>query len=373
MKRQWMVFVAAMTALSITACGNGDSIVINGTRADEVGSSGEETPGEQSQETKSGTMIEIVTDETSPAAETAAQSTEGYSQETVSATVPQTTTAPQTAPAPTEAPRPAATQAASATRPAAQPETTAARTYKVTDTKKTMYATASVRVRSSYSTSSSVLAGLAEGEKVEVTGESENGWLRVNYKGNVGYVSKSYLTEQVPESTAQLASGGQSSGGNTSSGAGGGAGNSQGNSSSAASQSGNSGNSAGPGAAGTGNSTSGGKTGPGGNTGSGNTSSSGTSVGPGGSGSPGQGSSGTGPSVSESSAPANNSSGNSGNSVTGSVTALDPSGVTIQTSNGATYQFVWGDDVPALAPGEKIQIFYETTGSGERRVVSYSK
>jgi hypothetical protein len=55
------------------------------------------------------------------------------------------------------------------------------------------------------------------------------------------------------------------------------------------------------------------------------------------------------------------------------VTALDPSGVTIQTSNGTTYQFVWGSDVPALAPGEKIQIFYETTSTGERRVTSYSK
>ena len=57
------------------------------------------------------------------------------------------------------------------------------------------------------------------------------------------------------------------------------------------------------------------------------------------------------------------------------VTPKDASGNVVEpfTSNGTTYQFVWGSDVPALAPGEKIQIFYETTSTGERRVTSYSK
>ncbi len=380
MKRHWIVFAAAMIAFGITACGSGDGIVINGTTAAEAGGSQEETSGQVSQETKAGTMIEIVTDETSPVPETAAQSTEGYSQEAATepaaqpetAAVPQTTASTQasvsqtTASAQTSVSQTTAAQTAGAARPA---ETTAARTYKVTDVKKTMYATASVRVRSSYSTSSSVLAGLSEGEKVEVTGESENGWLRVNYKGNVGYVSKSYLTEQVPESTAQVASNGQSSRGNTGTG---GSGNTSAGGNGGAGQTSQSGTGTGTGT-GAGNTTSGGKTGPGGS--SSGAGSSGSPAGPGGSGgSAGQGSSPSGPSVSESSSSAGNSSSGTGsNSVTGSVTALDPSGVTIQTSNGTTYQFVWGSDVPALAPGEKIQIFYETTSTGERRVVSYSK
>lgn len=379
MKRHWIVFAAAVMALGITACGSGDGIVINGTTA---GGSQEETSGQLSQETKAGTMIEIVTDETSPAPETAAQSAEGYSQETdaepagqpETAAVPQTAASTQaaasqtTASAQTSVSQTTAAQTAGAARPA---ETTAARTYKVTDVKKTMYATASVRVRSSYSTSSSVLAGLSEGEKVEVTGESENGWLRVNYKGNVGYVSKSYLTEQAPESAAQAASNGQSSGGSTGTGGGG---NTSAGGNGGAGQTSQSGTGTGAGAGtGAGNTPSGGKTGPGGS--SSGTDSSDSPAGQGGSGgSAGQSGSQSGPSVSESSASAGNSSSGTGsNSVTGSVTALDPSGVTIQTSNGATYQFVWGSDVPALAPGEKIQIFYETTSTGERRVVSYSK
>ena len=137
MKRQWMVFVAAAAALGITACGSGDGIVINGTTAAETGGGQEETSAQLSQETKAGTMIEIVTDETTPASETAAQSTEGYSQETATqpVTEPETTAAPQTA-ASTQAlvPQTTAAPASTATRPAAS-ETTAAKTYKVTDVK----------------------------------------------------------------------------------------------------------------------------------------------------------------------------------------------------------------------------------------------
>lgn len=336
MKKQWMVLAAVMAALSITACGSGDGIMINGTTAAEAASDELGTGDAAGQETTSGTKIEIVTGETTTAVETAPESTEGYTQAPVSQT--QAETAAQTA---------AATQAA--TKAAAQPETTAAKVYKVTDMKKTMYATASVRVRASYSTSSDVLAGLSKDEKVEVTGQSENGWLRVNYKGNVGYVSKDYLTEKAPQSaTSQNNSNAAANTGTAQGGTG-------------TNPSGTTGSATGP-TAGNSGITSGQTDGPGsGSTGNSNTAGS-SAVGPGGATSP----SGT-------TQGGNTSSSGTGNSVTGSVTALDPSGVTVQTSNGTTYQFVWGNDVPALAPGDKIQINYETTSSGQKRVTSYSK
>lgn len=383
MKKQWMFFVAAMAAFGITACGSGDGIVINGTTAMEAGSDQGESTESAAQAAGSGTKIEIITGETSSAEETAAPPEESYSQP---ASQPETTAyVPETA-----ATAASTAAASSASAGAAVPETTAARTYKVTDTKKTMYATASVRVRASYSTSSDVLAALAEGEKVEVTGESENGWMRVSYKGNVGYVSKSYLTEKAPQTTSQT-SAGQNTGGTGSSGKGNASGTGSSNSSNTSTAGGSSqgtapgsgtaagtttgtttgtagGNAAGP-SAGAGSTTSGGKTGPGAGGNSENSPAAGSTTGPGGnSGSaPGAGNTPGG----AASAPGSGSSG--GNSVTGSVTALNPSGVTIQTSDGTSYQFVWGDNTPDLEPGEKIQIYYETTGSGERRVTNYSK
>lgn len=343
MKKQWMVLAAVMTALSITACGSGDGIMINGTTAAEAASDELGAGDTAGQETTSGTKIEIVTGETTTAVETAPESTEGYTQAPVSQT--QAETAAQIA---------AATQAA--TKAATQSETTAAKVYKVTDMKKTMYATASVRVRASYSTSSDVLAGLSKDEKVEVTGQSENGWLRVNYKGNVGYVSKDYLTEKAPQTsttsqgntTTTTTSSGTTAGGTTtrpSNTSGSAVGPTANNSGVASGQTG------GPGSGNTGNSNS---------TGNG-------AVGPGGATSP-SGTTSPGGNTSPS-----GTTGSGSSSVTGSVTALDPSGVTVQTSNGTTYQFVWGNDVPALAPGDKIQINYETTSSGQKRVTSYSK
>lgn len=397
MKKQWMFFMAAMTALCVTACGNGDGIVINGTTAAEAGSGSGEPADSAAQETGTGTRIEIITDETSLAEETAPESQENYSQPS---SQPETTAyVPETAA--TAAPTTAAPTTAAGTRVS---ETTAARTYKVTDTKKTMYATASVRVRSGYSTSSDVLAALAEGEKVEVTGESENGWMRVNYKGSVGYVAKSYLTETVPSTSAHTSSSGQTAGGtgsgNTHGSSGGsGQGTSPGTGTTAGNTGGNSagntgGNAAGPSGAG-GNTTSGGKTGPGAGGSSGSSLTAGTTTGPSvnsgstsnqgktpggntsaaGSAPGGNTSAPSGASSGGSSSGSGSSGGNTsgGNSVTGSVTALNPSGVTIQTSDGVSYQFVWGDNNPDLEPGERIQIYYETTGSGERRVTGYSK
>ena len=391
MKKQWIILVAVMTAFGITACGNGDGIVINGTSAGEEGNSQSEEGELEGQETTSGGRIEIFTDDTTPAEESAAESTEQWIQETQPQTEASTTISytPQTV---------------GTTQAVIQPETTAAKVYKVTDVKKTMYATGSVRVRASYTTSSDILAALSKGEKVEVTGQSENGWMRVNYKGNVGYVSKDYLTETAPKPTetkAVASNQGTSQSGTTTkpttttgtnqSGTGTkpttttGNGTTPGGTTGPTANTGSSGTTSPGGTTGpTANTGSSGTTSPGGTSGpTANTGSSGTTS-PGGTSGPttntGSGSSTT-PGGTTSPGGTTNSGGSSSgsssggkNSVTGSVTSLDPSGVTIQTSSGSSYQFTWsGGDVPPLAPGEQVQISYETTSSGERKVTSVSK
>lgn len=62
----------------------------------------------------------------------------------------------------------------------------------------TVYATTSVNVRSSYSTSSSVVGSLSEGDSVTRTGKGSNGWSRVTYNGQTAYVNSNYLTTEKP-------------------------------------------------------------------------------------------------------------------------------------------------------------------------------
>lgn len=67
-----------------------------------------------------------------------------------------------------------------------------------------VYATDSVNVRSSYSTSSSVIGSLSAGDEVTRTGKatkSVNGitWSKIQYNGQTAYVSSSYLTTEKPE------------------------------------------------------------------------------------------------------------------------------------------------------------------------------
>lgn len=323
-KHLTILTAAAMTAVMLTACGSGDGIVINGTTAAESGIVAGETSGEQAEgnipeETSKtgGTKIEIVTGETTAAVE----SLEGQ-------TEPETT---QEAGKMIISAETAATGTTAAATKAANP-TTAAATYTVKDVSKTMYASSSVRVRSGYSTSTDVLGALSAGEKVTVTGEVENGWVRVTYKGHTAYVAKNYLTETAPATT------------NTSS-------------------------SATSGTSGTGSSSAGNKnqtttsptttinngTTPGG-------SNSGHTTAPDGSQAPGN-----------TTAPGGTTNSSSGKTVTGNVTALDPSGLTIQTSDGQSYQFTWGSDVPALAPGEKVQVQYSTDSSGQKQVTGISR
>ncbi len=62
----------------------------------------------------------------------------------------------------------------------------------------TMYATASVNVRQSYSSDSAILGGLSRGQGIEITGTTNNGWVRVKYNGQTGYVYADYLSWSEP-------------------------------------------------------------------------------------------------------------------------------------------------------------------------------
>ena len=356
-KHLTILTAAAMTAVMLTACGSGDGIVINGTTVAKSGivageTSGEQAEGNTPEETSKtgGTKIEIVTGETTAAVESLEGQTEPETTQeagkmiisaetaTTGTTAAATKAANPTTAAATKAANPttaAATKAANPTTAAATKAaapTTAAATYTVKDVSKTMYASSSVRVRSGYSTSTDVLGALSAGEKVTVTGEVENGWVRVTYKGHTAYVAKNYLTETAPATTNTSSSATSGTSGTNSSSAG-----NKNQTTTSPTTTINNG------------------TTPGG-------SNSGHTTAPDGSQTPGN-----------TTAPGGTTNSSSGKTVTGNVTALDPSGLTIQTSDGQSYQFTWGSDVPALAPGEKVQVQYSTDSSGQKQVTGISR
>ena len=334
-KHLTILTAAAMTAVMLTACGSGDGIVINGTTAAESGivageTSGEQAEGSTPEETSKtgGTKIEIVTGETTAAVESLEGQTEPETTQEAGKMIisAETATTGTTATA-TKAANPTTAAATKAAAP-----TTAAATYTVKDVSKTMYASSSVRVRSGYSTSTDVLGALSAGEKVTVTGEVENGWVRVTYKGHTAYVAKNYLTETAPATTNTSSSATSGTSGTNSSSAG-----NKNQTTTSPTTTINNG------------------TTPGGST-------SGNTTAPDGSQTPGN-----------TTAPGGTTNSSSGKTVTGNVTALDPSGLTIQTSDGQSYQFTWGSDVPALAPGEKVQVQYSTDSSGQKQVTGISR
>ena len=334
-KHLTILTAAAMTAVMLTACGSGDGIVINGTTAAESGivageTSGEQAEGNTPEETSKtgGTKIEIVTGETTAAVESLEGQTEPETtQEAGKMIISAETATTGTTAAATKAANPTTAAATKAAAP-----TTAAATYTVKDVSKTMYASSSVRVRSGYSTSTDVLGALSAGEKVTVTGEVENGWVRVTYKGHTAYVAKNYLTETAPATTNTSSSATSGTSGTNSSSAG-----NKNQTTTSPTTTINNG------------------TTPGGST-------SGHTTAPDGSQVPGN-----------TTAPGGTTNSSSGKMVTGNVTALDPSGLTIQASDGQSYQFTWGSDVPALAPGEKVQVQYSTDSSGQKQVTGISR
>lgn len=61
-----------------------------------------------------------------------------------------------------------------------------------------MYALTGVNIRESYSSDSAVIGGLTKGQAVEITGTTNNNWIRVKYNGGKGYVYADYLSWSEP-------------------------------------------------------------------------------------------------------------------------------------------------------------------------------
>ena len=62
----------------------------------------------------------------------------------------------------------------------------------------TMYATAGVNIRAGYSSDNAVIGVLEKGQGIEITGITNNGWIRVKYNGHTGYVFADYLSWSEP-------------------------------------------------------------------------------------------------------------------------------------------------------------------------------
>lgn len=78
------------------------------------------------------------------------------------------------------------------------PPTTAS-DVKFTDVNETVYTTKTCNIRKSYSADSEKLGKLAKYASIKRTGVGENGWSRVEYNGQVAYMSSQYLTTTQPQ------------------------------------------------------------------------------------------------------------------------------------------------------------------------------
>lgn len=67
----------------------------------------------------------------------------------------------------------------------------------------TMYSTTGLNVRSDATTDSERIGYYNVDDEVKVTGEVNNGWMRVDYNGKTGYVLASYLTSTEPTPPTQ--------------------------------------------------------------------------------------------------------------------------------------------------------------------------
>lgn len=59
----------------------------------------------------------------------------------------------------------------------------------------TYYATADINIRSDCSTDGDQINGVSAGTELKGTGICENGWIRVEYEGQTGYVSGDFVSE----------------------------------------------------------------------------------------------------------------------------------------------------------------------------------
>lgn len=76
---------------------------------------------------------------------------------------------------------------------------------KIKAVNETVYTTAGVHIRASYTTDSKVLGSLAKGDSVLRTGVCENGWSRVQYESKDAYIYGEYLSAKKPKKDAPVA------------------------------------------------------------------------------------------------------------------------------------------------------------------------
>lgn len=62
----------------------------------------------------------------------------------------------------------------------------------------TYYASAPLNLRSDCSAEAELLASVSEGTELKSTGVCENGWIRVDYNGQICYASGDYVTQAAP-------------------------------------------------------------------------------------------------------------------------------------------------------------------------------
>lgn len=83
-----------------------------------------------------------------------------------------------------------------------------------TDCNETVYATTTVNVRDTYSTSGNKVGSLTKAQSVKRTGTGQGeaaGWSRIEFNGQVAYVNSDYLSTTKPQVSTSSGSGGSSS------------------------------------------------------------------------------------------------------------------------------------------------------------------
>lgn len=73
-------------------------------------------------------------------------------------------------------------------------DSTTAKEPKFTDVNKTATVTAKVNFRSSYSTNSSALGKISEGETITLLANGDNGWSKIKYNDKTGYIKTEFLS-----------------------------------------------------------------------------------------------------------------------------------------------------------------------------------
>ena len=175
MNKAFMVGLSLALILSLSACGN------TTTKEGDNGAQDTSTP-----------EITQPVDTSTPKVEQNTQTTQGN---------PEQTPAVEETPTVEETP---------AQEVEAQPEV-----QLFTDCNETVYATTTVNVRDTYSTSGNKVGSLTKAQSVTRTGTGQGeaaGWSRIEFNGQVAYVNSDYLSTTKPQVTTSSGSGGNSGG-----------------------------------------------------------------------------------------------------------------------------------------------------------------